>query len=259
MVKAVLFDLFETLITESRTQPAGVSSLAPELGCERGAFRGLWKALRPAVITGRVSFREALREITTRLGSHAEDATLQRMCEQRIRAKGEPFAHVEQQVLMMLDHLRSRGLRLGIVCNCLAEDVAAWPQCSLASRFDCTVFSFEVGRAKPDPEIYVEATRRLSVDVSDTWFIGDGADEELPGAERAGLRAFRALWFLRRWAHFEDEPCSAASLASVDDFVNVVEQSIGVIDGQIPKSADGAAASLKGASLCRAVEWQEES
>ena len=131
---------------------------------------------------------------------------------------------------MMLDHLRSRNVRLGIVSNCFAEDVAAWSQCSLASYFDCTVFSFEVGVAKPDPEIYMEATRRLGVAASDTWFIGDGAQEELSGAEQAGLRAFRALWFLRRWPHFTDEPSSTASLASVEDFVALVEQSIRPLD-----------------------------
>src|SRR5258708_1678326 len=58
MVQAVLFDLFETLITESGTRPAGVSSLAPELGCEREAFRAQWKARRAAVTAGCVSFRE---------------------------------------------------------------------------------------------------------------------------------------------------------------------------------------------------------
>ena len=113
---------------------------------------------------------------------------------------------------MMLDYLRSRNVRLGIVSNCFAEDVAAWSQCALACYFECTVFSFEVGVAKPDPAIYMEATRRLGVAASDTWFVGDGAQEELSGAEQAGLRAFRALWFLRRWPHFKDEPSSAASL-----------------------------------------------
>jgi len=227
MVRAVLFDLFETLITESRTQPAGVSSLGPELGCEREAFRAQWKARRPAVTVGRLPFRQALSDIATTLGSHAEEAMLQRMRDQRIRAKAEPFKQIDDQVLTMIGHLRSRGLRLGIISNCFAEDVVAWPQCPLASSFDCTVFSFEVGLAKPDPEIYLEATRRLRVDVSDTWFIGDGMHEELSGAEKVGLRVFRALWFLRRWPHFREELGSAASMASVDELLNAVEQSIG--------------------------------
>lgn len=208
MVRAVLFDLFETLVTESRTRPAGVSSRAAELGCDREAFRRQWKALRPAVTAGRVSFQQALSGIATRLGPGADDATLQRMCADRSRVKSEPFERIEDQILMMIGQLGSRGLRIGIVSN-FAEDVTAWPQCALAPLVDCTVFSFEAGLAKPDPEIYIEATRRLQVNVSEAWFIGDGADDEFVGAEQAGLRAFRALWFLRRWPHPPQEPCSA--------------------------------------------------
>lgn len=222
MVRAVLFDLFETLITESRTRPPGVSSLAPALGCEREPFRTHWKALRPAVVRGHVSFRQALSDITAGLGCPADDGTLQRVCGDRIRTKGEPFAQLERDIIEMLDRLRRRDLRLGVLSNCCAEDVAAWPRCALSSYFDCTVFSFEAGLAKPDPEIYVEATRRLQVDVSEAWYIGDGADDELSGAERAGLRAFRALWFLKRWPHYQDEPPSSASMTSVDEFVNLV-------------------------------------
>src|SRR5438067_7380251 len=62
----VLFDLFETLVTESVTRPFSVSSLASEFGCECEAFRTQWKAVRPAVILGRLSFRQALRDIATR-------------------------------------------------------------------------------------------------------------------------------------------------------------------------------------------------
>jgi HAD superfamily hydrolase (TIGR01549 family) len=231
MVNAVLFDLFETLITESRTRPPGVSSLARALGCDREAFRGHWKALRPAVTLGRLSFRQALSDMTTRLGRPADDRTLQQLCDDRIRTKAEPFEQCEHQVLMMIDYLRSREIRVGVVSNCFAEDVAAWPQSSLASRVDCTVFSFEVGLAKPDPEIYREAARRLQVDVSHTWFIGDGGHEELSGAEQAGLRPFRAIWFLRRWPHFREEPASIAAVAAVGEIVSLVERAIGPPDG----------------------------
>jgi HAD superfamily hydrolase (TIGR01509 family) len=224
MLKAVLFDLFETLVTESLTQPAGVSSLAAEFGCEREAFRRRWKALRPAVIVGHVSFRHALEDIVSTLGRRAEAATLERLCAERTHTKAKAFAQIEHQVLLMIDDLRSRNLRLGIISNCCAEDVAAWPRCSLASRFDSTVFSFNVGLAKPDPDIYLETIRRLGVDVSEAWFIGDGGDDELSGAEQAGIRAFKALWFLRRWPHFRDEPHPAASFATVEDVVTLAEQ-----------------------------------
>jgi len=161
--------------------------------------------MRPAVVIGRVSFRQALRDIAIGLGGHADEATLRRVCDDRIRIKGEPLAHIEAEVLELLDQLRSRGLRLGVISNCFAEDVATWPQCALASRVDCTVFSCDVGLAKPDPDIYLEALRRLHVDPSDAWYIGDGADDELSGAEQVGLRAYKAVWFLKRWPHFHEQ------------------------------------------------------
>jgi putative hydrolase of the HAD superfamily len=226
VVKAVLFDLFETLVTESSTRPPGVSSLAPALGCDREAFRSHWKALRPAVKVGRLSFREALAEIATTLGSPADDLTLSRLCEQRVRTKAGPFEQVEPQVIDMVDELRRRGIRLGVISNCCAEDVATWPRSSLAPRFDCTVFSFEAGLAKPDPEIYREAVRRLKAAVSETWYIGDGGDDELSGAQEAGLRPFRATWFLKRWPHYREEPGLTGQVATVEEIVSLVERAI---------------------------------
>jgi HAD superfamily hydrolase (TIGR01509 family) len=224
MPRSVLFDLFETLVTESVTQPPGVSSLASGLGFEREAFRTQWKTLRPAVLTGRLSFRQALGDITTTLGNPADAATLQRLSDERARTKAQPLERVEPAVLATLDALRRRNIRLGVVSNCCAEDVAAWPTCPLATRFESVVFSYEVGRTKPDPEIYRHAAGRLGVDVSDAWYIGDGGDDELRGAAQAGLpRAFRALWFLRRWPHFRDEARSEPSVEAVDEIVSLVD------------------------------------
>jgi putative hydrolase of the HAD superfamily len=227
MLQAILFDLFETLITQSQTRSAGMSAWAPQLKCERDVFRTEWKTLRPAAMTGRVTLRHALNQIATKAGSDVDDVTVDRLRDERIRTKAGPFEQVEHQILMLVDYLRGRNLRLGVISNCLAEDVEGWARCPLASRFDCTVFSFDVGLAKPDPAIYIEATRRLQVDASQTWFIGDGGSDELTGAMQAGLRAFRALWFLRRWPHFREEPTLGSSMNTTQEVVSLVEQVIG--------------------------------
>ena len=236
MVQAILFDLFETLITESRDPPRGVSTLAPLFGCARDAFRAQWKTRRPAVTAGRLPFREAIRDIVITLGGHADEADLQRICDDRRHAKARPFAQIDPLVLTTIDHLRCRGLRLGVISNCFAEDVVAWPQSSLASRFDCAVFSYDVGLAKPDPAIYLEAARLLGVSASDTWFIGDGQDDELPGAERAGLRACQALWFLKRWSHFREPPGSASTISRVEEILPLVEQSLAPVDSELTRA-----------------------
>jgi putative hydrolase of the HAD superfamily len=72
--------------------------------------------------------------------------------------------------------------------------VHGWSLCRAAEWFDATVFSFEVGVAKPAPQIYLEALRRLEVSAPSAVFIGDGGDDELLGAERAGVRAVQANW-----------------------------------------------------------------
>ena len=51
------------------------------------------------------------------------------------------------------------------------------------------MFSCSVGFSKPDPRIYAVAAGELGVEPADCLFVGDGANDELPGAERAGMTA----------------------------------------------------------------------
>lgn len=123
----------------------------------------------------------------------------------------------------LLDGLLHRGKRIGVVSNCFAEDVTTWPESLLATRVHSAVFSFDVRLAKPDPAIYREAIRRLGVTPEATVFIGDGADNELTGAMEAGLRAFRALWFLARWDESRrNENASDWALQTPADVARVV-------------------------------------
>jgi putative hydrolase of the HAD superfamily len=73
--------------------------------------------------------------------------------------------------------------------------------------------------AKPELEIYHRAIGRLGIDHESAVYIGDGGDDELDGAERSGLRAYRASWFVpnsrlkRAWPE----------LASPQDVLRLVE------------------------------------
>ena len=218
MVRAVLFDLFETLVTESDAQPPGAARLGPELGFDEQAFRTEWHARRAAIVTGRLSFCEALADIGSALGRQLESLELERIRHRRRQAKAGVFARIEPEVIAALDALRTRGIRLAVVSNCFAEDVTAWATCALAGYFDSTVFSFEVGLAKPDPAIYHEACRRLRVSPHAAVFVGDGLHDELAGAARAGIAGFQARWFLRRWPHFRsDARVARHHLSNVQD------------------------------------------
>ena len=197
MISAVLLDLYETLITESGIPPARAASLGPRLGLEQDAYRRKWKARRPGILRGQMSFADALIEISQQLSGRVDLEIVRDICQQRVRDKAAAYAQVHEDVAFLVSTLGRRGIRLAVVSNGFEEDVVGWPDWRLAKMFRCTVFSCAEGVAKPDPEIYRLALDRLQVDPSAALYIGDGADDELAGAERAGLRVGRAAWFVR--------------------------------------------------------------
>jgi len=57
--------------------------------------------------------------------------------------------------------------------------------------FEVVVDSGFVGLRKPDPRIYELACEQLGVEAGEAMFVGDGANDELAGAERVGMRAVK--------------------------------------------------------------------
>jgi putative hydrolase of the HAD superfamily len=67
---------------------------------------------------------------------------------------------------------------------------------------------------KPDPRIYALACDRLDVAPGDALFVGDGANDELAGAERAGLRAVMIGDAIEGW--------SGARIDSIPEILELV-------------------------------------
>jgi putative hydrolase of the HAD superfamily len=166
MTAAVLFDLYETLVTEREGTPARASGLGERLGIDAVAFRNAWKRQRHRIVRGEVTFADGLLAAGFMCGRTLNDDLVQRLSRERRSEKALLFQHFDPVGFGVLRELRNRGCRLGVVSNCFAEDVAAWPSCQAAECFDASVFSFEVGCAKPEPPIYHEALRRLGVAAS---------------------------------------------------------------------------------------------
>jgi len=220
MIQAVVFDLFETLVTESTAVVQRASALAARLGVSPEAYRRHWRSLRPNVVLGRCSFRDALFQIAAQLGTTPADSLLEQLSSERASEKAVVLRTIEPDVRRMLAVLREKRLRLGLITNCFREDVASWDRSPLRPLFDVTVFSCAVSLAKPDPKVYLLACRELGVSPSHTLYVGDGADDELAGARTAGLSAHRALWFLSRWPQFRLAP-DAAGLWHITDVLDV--------------------------------------
>jgi HAD superfamily hydrolase (TIGR01549 family) len=92
----------------------------------------------------------------------------------------------------VLDALRSRGLKTGVASNAPFPPAMMHRQLrhhGLAERLDAAVFSSEVGRRKPAPELYRAALDRLAVAPGDALYVGDRVVEDYEGPRRLGMRA----------------------------------------------------------------------
>jgi HAD superfamily hydrolase (TIGR01549 family) len=200
MFEAVIFDLYETLVTQSGTMVPRAGALGESLGLDATAYRREWKQLRPLALCGQLTFQQALAEAGARLGVAIPADRVQRASDDRVRANVEVFQKIDAEIVALTRDLHRRGLRLATISNCMAEDVVAWPSSAFAPQFGYAAFSFAVQCVKPHPQIYLTAIERLGVNPAETLYIGDGGDDELVGAQRAGLRAAQAGWFVARAA-----------------------------------------------------------
>jgi epoxide hydrolase-like predicted phosphatase len=81
---------------------------------------------------------------------------------------------------------RTSGVRTGLVSN--SWSTSHYDRSLLAELFDAVVISAEVGLHKPQPEIYVLASKRLAVEPEGCVFVDD-LRENCAGAEAVGMTA----------------------------------------------------------------------
>ena len=182
MTRAVVFDLFETLVDYDDTRSREFSDEVARLcGREPGDFHRVWRDGRPARETGRMA------SYLSSLG--IEDDAMHEFLELRRSFVRGVLSRPREGVVETLCELRARGLRTGLITVCSEDTVDVWPETPFATLFDTEVFSCSCGLRKPDPRIYELARDQLGVQPGESLFVGDGANDELAGAERVGMRA----------------------------------------------------------------------
>jgi len=201
-VEAIFLDLFETLVTEYDLQFSSRPSLPERLKCDETLFRKEYRARVQDLNRGRIDYPTMLREIAERVDARVDDTVLEQIYADRLATKGGHLMRVERVLLDILEYLKQKGLRLGVISNTDASEVATWESCPLAPCLQSVSFSHIVGHVKPHPEIYYDACRQASVLPEHALFIGDGGSDELTGAARIGMRPYCAAWYITQYPRF---------------------------------------------------------
>jgi FMN phosphatase YigB (HAD superfamily) len=219
-VKAVLFDLFDTLVLFDRSRlpqlrinGREVRSTAGHLHevLQRHARDVTLEACYDALIW---SWQEAERQ---RAIDHREVAAPERFGFWLNRLAVDPSACPAGFVQLLLDtHRRelakaaefpahhgpllerlARRFRLAVVSNFDYTPTALGilEAAGVAPLFEAIVVSDEVGWRKPRPEIFEVALRRLGLAPGEALFVGDRADIDVAGAQAIGMPV---AWINRR-------------------------------------------------------------
>ena len=144
-----------------------------------------------------VEYPGLVRDVLRGFGVDVGDDELARFLEAEHDA-WTPARQLGAHTHALLDTLRERGLKLGLVSNAfdpgwlLRNDL---DRMGLAERLDVAVFSSEVGKRKPHPAMFDAALDRLGVAPERALFVGDSLYADILGAKTAGMRTVQALWF----------------------------------------------------------------
>jgi putative hydrolase of the HAD superfamily len=184
--RAVIFDLWATLVPWDQ---AGATRfydrMAVTAGIDEERFREAWVAERKDREVRPIA--DHLRDLFAGLGAEPDLDEILDLRRDWTKQSLQP----RPDALETLAELRRRGHLLGLISVCSQDVPHVWDETPFAGALDELVFSCDVGVSKPDPRIYEIACERLGVEAADCLFVGDGANDELPGAERAGMTALQ--------------------------------------------------------------------
>jgi putative hydrolase of the HAD superfamily len=184
--RAVIFDLWQTLVPWDQEESTRFNTeVAEAIGVEPERYLEVWLTGHHLPSRNNGPAADHFRALFGELGV---DADVEQVLEMR-RARARRVLVPRPDALPTLDELRRRGHLLGMISVCTQDVPQVWDETPLGGKFDATVFSCDVGVSKPDPRIYEIVCERLGVEPADCLFVGDGANDELPGAERAGMTA----------------------------------------------------------------------
>ncbi len=236
MLRAVLFDWGDTLMEFaydpaliSEGHQAGLEALGrdglPDVQRTAEHFREHYEPLFwiPGTVE-EIEYPGLVRRLLGDFGIEVSDEELNRFLEAEHTA-WEPARRLAAHTHALLEALRSRGLKLGLVSNAfdpgwlLHRDLE---RMGLGERLDVAVFSSEVGKRKPHPAIFERALEALGVSAAEALFVGDRLFEDIRGAAETGMRTVQALWF-RADEHPEGAEPDFQAFTQMD-VLNVVER-----------------------------------
>lgn len=196
VIKAVIFDMFETLITHYDSPLYFGEQMAADIGISNDKFQELWEPSGQDRTIGKITLEDMLEIIFIKNNCYSENM-LNYVVQKRIRAKEEMFEHLHREIIPLLDALKKKRILIGLISNCFSEEAMVIKKSILYPYFDVSCLSYDEGLQKPDVAIFYRCLNQLNVQARECLYVGDGGDFELEAAEKLGMKAVQAVWYFK--------------------------------------------------------------
>lgn len=200
MIKAVIFDMFETLVTHFESPVYMAKQISKDIGIPEHKFREIWDTTDDDRTLGKRTLEDVIEESLT-VNDRYSAELLETIVSKRKMSKVECFKHLHPEIVPMLTYLKESNIKIGLITNCYFEERDVIKDSVLFDYFDAVCMSCELGIKKPDMEIFQRCTADLSVMPEECLYVGDGGSLELEAARSFGMFAIQATWYFKDGAN----------------------------------------------------------
>ena len=194
-IKAIFFDIDDTLYDSSqqakRARKNAIKSMI-EAGLDISEDEGV-QAINRIVVRLGSNYEYHFDELVKEFGYEGNPRIIAAGIVAYHRTKTTYLVPLHDTIPTLLE-LKSKGHKIGIITD--GRAVKQWEkiiQLGLQHFFDVVVISEQIGKEKPDKEMFENAVKEIGCMAGEAVMVGDRVDKDIAGANAAGMTTVRLL------------------------------------------------------------------
>ena len=111
MIKAVIFDMFETLVTHYESPLYMGMQICEDIGISESKFREIWDTTEEDKTLGKKSLEDVIDEIL-RANDRYSPELFEKIVNKRKNTKIEMFEHLHTDIIPMLTEIKNKNIKI---------------------------------------------------------------------------------------------------------------------------------------------------
>lgn len=190
MIKAVVFDLDDTLISEKEYMIGGFKAVASKISSDFN-FDSFMMFLKIKQLSEK-SYSNVFNRVLDFYGIKYDLSYINELV--KVYRNHDTKVQFYNDIIPIIDELRKRKIKLGIITDGYKEtQVNKLNQLNCSALFDSIIITDNFGREywKPHKLPYIRVSKELGVSYNEMIYIGDNPSKDFSGANELGIKTIQ--------------------------------------------------------------------